>query len=206
MQITMIILVWILNFAISWLNAWGCGKSWNETRAAGGGMHLLNWCGAIMSAAGFTWCYLVIAGAVGSVWPVEQDDGTMAPLLSQTALQAFADLGYLIIIGPILGTGIIIMLNSWAEFWRRRTFGSGVVAGWNTFANVSNVYDAVQYVPKASKGVGSFFDSDSKDKGLVLFLVLGAALGGILTTRAIILSVMRSTAVERSFRYQEATS
>src|ERR1700722_10237120 len=51
-------LVWVLNFAISVWNAYAVGKVWVEARHEGGWHRFMCWMGAIMSACGFTWCYL----------------------------------------------------------------------------------------------------------------------------------------------------
>jgi hypothetical protein len=200
-----IFFVWILNFVISWVNAWGAGKTWNETKFAGGVPHFMNWCAAIMSAAGFTWCYLVVLGLGGAYIPFEQDDGTMAPLLTPEQLSVFFDLGYLVIIFPILGTGLAITIHSWGHFWRRRTFGSGAVAGYNTFAQVYNIVGALRHVPKAGSNVFSFFfggKGDDKGKGIVLLLVVLAVAGGVLTTWAILTRTAKATARSRAFRYE----
>lgn len=57
----MVVLIWFLNVVLSAVNAWGCGKSWTETKHAGGLAHFMNWMGAVMSASGFTWCYTICA-------------------------------------------------------------------------------------------------------------------------------------------------
>lgn len=200
----MVLLFWVLNFVISWVNAWGCGKTWNETKRNGGVPHFLNWMGAIMSASGFTWCYLVIGIFLGTVIPYHHADGTWAPLLKPETSEAVANLGYLIVIFPILGSGLAIMMHSWGVFWRRRTFGNGAVAGYNTFAEAYNLYSAAQYVPKAAGKTEGFFSSSSdKDRGIVLLLVIASVFGGILTTRAILLASARATAKDRAF---EATA
>jgi hypothetical protein len=200
----MVILVWLINFGISWLNAWGCGKTWTESKHAGGVPHFLNWCGAIMSAAGFTWCYLVVLGGAATIIPVEADDGTTAPLLSGASAAAFADLGYMLVVFPIVGSGLALTVHSWGVFWRERNFASGATAGWNSFAQVYNTMSALQHVPQASRRLGAFFGGDGekdKAKGLVVLLVALAAIGGILTTRAILLSTARATAFNRGLRY-----
>lgn len=201
----MIILIWFLNFAISWFNAWGCGKTWNEAKHAGGIPYFMLWMGAIMSAAGFTWCYLVVIGFFGATVPFEQDDGTSAPLLTAVQLQAFADLGYMLVIFPILGSGLAITIHAWGVAWRRRSFGTGAIAAYDTFAMVYNISSALRHVPEASGRLGDFFfggKSDDKGKGIVLFLVLVAAIGGILTTYAIITRTAKSTAFNRGLFYQ----
>lgn len=103
----LVAILFAVNFAISWFNAWSCGSTWDSTRAKGGLAHFMNWMGATMSASGFTWCYLVVLGFLGShtpmAWFVEAEPGAEAVagmLLDPAAVQAFYDLGYLAIILP----------------------------------------------------------------------------------------------------------
>lgn len=205
-----VLLIWILNFAISWFNAWACGKSWNESKHVGGFAHFMNWMGAIMSAAGFTWCYVILGAELASTIPIEQDDGTSAPLLSAAATTALLQLGYMVVIFPILGSGLAIMLQAWAVFWRRRTLANGAVAAYDTFAMAYNISSAVQYVPEASSGLSSFFgkDSDSEDSGklIVLLLAVMALVGGILTTRWILLNSARASRNNKAFEAQALRS
>lgn len=187
-------LLWVVNFAISWLNAWGCGSTWDDTAERGGVAHFMNWMGAIMSASGFTWCYLVVVGLLGAVLPmsafVDAEPGAPAVtgmLLDEASLKAFFDLGYLVIIFPILGSGLAITVAS----WRRLAQGHGgyFSTGWNTFAQAHNMYQAAQHVPDIFDNLGSFFSSkDSKDArgAIVVLLVLLALFGGVVTTASII--------------------
>lgn len=182
----MIFLFWFINFSISWFNAWACGRSWHETKHLGGMPHFINWCGAIMSACGFTWCYLVIAVYFGQFYMVEQDDGTEAALMSPEEVRATAEFGYLMIIGPILGSGLAITIQAWVAAWRRRTIADMGVAAWDTFAMVYNLHGAFTHVPGAVSHLKGFLgDSDSR-KGLVYLFAIGAVLGGILTTYTIL--------------------
>lgn len=197
----MIFLIWLLNFTISWLNAWGCGKSWRETKLTGGWPHFVNWCSAIMSASGFTWCYLVIAGTVGSLWSVEHENGVKGPLLSAEAVDAFSSLGYLVIIAPVLGAGLALTINSWRRFSEQRSLSTGVETAWNSLAQAHNIYGAIRNAPGAFESVLKFFSgskSDSKEKGLVVALVVFAALAGIMTTYTIISVVARNAAIDRA--------
>lgn len=195
-----ILLLWFVNFAISAFNAWACGKSWNETKHVGGFVHFMNWMGAVMSASGFTWCYLILLALLGSVIPIEQESGAAAPLLDAHMLEAVMSLGYLTIIGPIIGSGLALTIQSWSHFWRRRTFGSAAVAGWNTSAQVYNVYNAASLIPQSVGKVGSFFTSDDSDSGkgtIVLLLVVLALFGGVLTTYMILTKTARATLAVR---------
>src|SRR5260370_8046537 len=54
----------ILNFAISWFNAWSVGRVLVESKMIGGFFRMTVWCGAIMSACGFTWVYLTLLGTL----------------------------------------------------------------------------------------------------------------------------------------------
>lgn len=202
-SMALIFLLWVLNLGISAFNAWSCDKAWNETKHVGGVAHLMNWAGAIMSAAGFTWCYMLVLGLLGATIPfVEQDDGTMATLFTPQDLSVFFDLGYLVVIGPILGSGLAITLNSWGYFWRKRTLGSGGLAGYNTFAQVYNTYNAIQYVPSAGTNVWkAFTDGNDKKNAIIGVMVLIAVAGGILTTYLIITRTAKSTAYNRGMYY-----
>lgn len=207
----MIVVLWFVNILISWFNAWGCGKTWTETRAAGGMPHFLNWMGAIMSASGFTWCYTLLACLLGG-GVTHTVDGRVVPYLSEAQVQAVAGLGYMMVILPILGSGLAITLHSWGVFYRRRSFGSGALAGWNTFAQASNMYSAAQDIPRVWKMLDGFFGGKSKSSDnnttpatlIVLLIAACALLAGILTTYTILTSTARATARERSLKYARA--
>jgi hypothetical protein len=205
----MILIFFVINLFISILNAWGCGRTWDSTKAKGGGAHFMNWMGAIMACSGFTWCYMVVFGFVATQIPYTSGEGAeavTAPLLDAASLQAFADLGYLVIIFPILGSGLAITISSWRALARRRSAGNFVVTGWNTFAQIHNTYNAVQAIPGVWARLGDFFggkssssSSDGKGK-IVVILVALAVLGGLLTTYGIIQATRRSVLVNESMR------
>jgi len=178
-----------INFAISWLNAWSVGKTWAESRRVGGWQQVVNISAAIMSACGFTWVYLallaMIAGAVH--------------LLPTAYIEGMLNLGYLIIILPVLGSGLTLTIHSWVRAYRKRNLVNIGVAGWNTFAQTYNTVQAISAIPDAIGNVGEVFlgggKSRSKDKGaaalLAVLLVILALAGGTFTTVAIIRSTMR---------------
>jgi len=200
----MIVLMWILNFAISWANAWGCGKTWNETRHSGGVPHFMNWMGAIMSACGFSWCYMVVIANAAAAITVDGENGAPAhALLPPVVADGVTSLVYLAIILPVLGSGIAITVHAWGVAYRERNLGSAAVAAYDTWAQVYNMRGAMRYVPEAAGNVSSIFSSDSDDSDgnwglLVLALAAAVLVGGVLTTRAIVRSTARSTALGRS--------
>lgn len=193
----MIILFLVLNFVISLFNAWSVGRSWVEAKAAGGWARFMSWMGATMAAVGFSWCYLVVfafaAMATGQ--------------LSEKHAQAMFELGYLALIIPLIGSGIAITIDSWAYFWRQRSVSSGVVAGFNTLADVYNIYSVAKHAPGAWEHVSEvLFDSDSDEEGSIIartaiFLAVAAVAGGVMTAAAIIRTVAHVKAAERLLQY-----
>lgn len=187
LAVMFLVLIWLLNFGISWWNAKAVGSAWAYGKTAGFGVKLLLWSGATMSACGFTWCYLIplalLAGAF-NVLPWEYVYGAL-------------DLGYIIIIGPVLASGFVIMIHSWKRAWEERSFLNYGVAGWNTFAQIHNTVRAIQTVPVAFDGVSKLLKGgDGKDKAKVMMVVLVVLclVGGIATTVVLIRSAARNNA------------
>jgi len=205
-----IYLVFILNFAISWFNAVSVGKVWDASKAKGGAAHFMTWMGAVMSASGFTWCYLLVLGLIASATPMQvfasEGETLTGMILDPASLQAFFELGYMVIILPILGSGLAITVQSWRQLAMRRArgeanFGDYAVTGWNTFAQVHNTASFLREAPGIMSNLGNFFGGDSKDSGkakIVILLVVLAVAGGILTTYVIVQKTSKDQ------RYKEA--
>jgi hypothetical protein len=186
------VLFWILNLGISIWNAYAVGKVWVETKHYGGWPRFMAWMGAIMSAIGFTWCYLLVLAFVAyqTEW------------LTADQIEAMITLGWVLLIPGILFSGLMITVDSWAQAYRQRTLASIGTAAYNTFAQIHNTYNAIRGFGPALRGLAGFFGgdrsdrSDSRDGGgaivLVVLLVLLALFGGILTTAAIIRRVAGS--------------
>lgn len=193
-----LLLFLVLNFGISFWNAYASGAYLTESKIIGGWTRFVVWCGLIMSACGFTWVYLTILTmvAVAGQW-----------LTQEWGLVMFK-LGYLIVILPILGSGFGIWAHSLVVAYRRRSFGSVAVAGWNTYAQFHNTWQAASHAPGFLKDVIDAFTKpkrSSKDSAmalLVILLVILAVAGGFLTTmsiarwadRRVALDVNRATA------------
>jgi hypothetical protein len=189
-----LILFLLLNFTISWFNAWSVGKGWVETKALGGFARFMSWMGAIMSASGFSWCYLVLLCLVGQAIPGKYH-------LPDKYAEAIFRIGYLIIVLPVIGSGTAITVQSWMVFWRERTFKNGAVTAWNTFADVYNIYTAVRAIPESLSWLGDLWDAESEDsdgKSKLFFLLILAAImcivGGIVTTTVIVRLTARNHA------------
>jgi len=180
------ILIWLLNFGISIWNAYAVGLAWVETKHRGGWPRVTAWAGAVMSACGFSWCYLIILVYVahGLGW------------LDNDHVEIALKLGYLVLIPGILSSGMVITLDSWARAYRQRSIANFGVAAWNTYAQIHNTFHAIRDIDKAFGSVvdalpgRSSGNSDKKDgvtAFLILFLVVILALvSGVLTTAVII--------------------
>ncbi|MBV8177130.1 MAG: hypothetical protein JO151_21575 [Verrucomicrobia bacterium] len=184
----MTFLLLILNFAISWFNAWSVGRVWVESKMMGGFSRMTVWCGAVMSACGFTWVYIALLGMLAQSFQ----------WLPARYIQGIYSLGYLVIILPLIGSGLGIAVSSWVQFWRQKNLINGGIAAWNTYAQISNVVSAVRFVPEAIGNVFSAFkgDDDEEDNRalLVMLTVVLVAVGaGVMTARAIILGTARKT-------------
>lgn len=200
----MIAFFWVLNFGISWFNAWGAGKAWAEAKAAGGWFRFMTWMAAAMSAIGFIWCYLIFEAlalnAIGFL------DAEMTKLLLQA--------GYIILAPCILGVGFTITVDSWARAFRNGGVVNYGVAVYNTYAQYHNTMSVVNNFGAAFKDVGEALfsskgGSSSKSKNdamgyIILFvLLLLAIILGILTT-AMIIKKSAGTSRLQSFEDLEA--
>lgn len=180
-------LIWVLNLGISFWNARVTGTVWVESKMMGGFVRFMTWMGAIMAACGFSWCLLIFLVLGGHALFPEY--------VTTSVLRASLSLGYLIIIPAILFSGLMIWIDSLVQAWRQRDLPSMGVAAWNTFAQIHNMYSAIDGIPQAFGEVMSFFkgsgDSDEDDAKsgavlLVIGLVVLAVAGGIIITAAII--------------------
>lgn len=176
-------LVWVLNFGISVWNAYAVGKVWVEARHAGGWRRFMCWMGAVLSASGFTWCYLSFLVLTANYFQWVTAEQTTAAL----------DLGYLLLLPFILFAGYAVTLDSWANAYRNGGFLNYGVAAWNTYASIHNTYSAWRNLGGAFAGLGDFLKRRrSRDGGdvnavvIVVLLVALALFGGVITTAVII--------------------
>lgn len=193
----MLIGVMILNLVISFLNARNVGRIWAESKAVGGWIRLLAWCGAIQSAVGFTFVYAIIVSYIA----------VSTGYLPASMLGLLSSLIYLMIIVPAIGSGIIITIQSWINFAREKSLMNLGVAGWNTFAQAYNTYNAIQSFGPAldtvQEGLGGLFDGDGDSDNSTMRVLLLAAiilLAGVMTTTVIIRRYEASLPVSEAVR------
>lgn len=173
----MIIFIWILNLVISIWNSYVVGRTWVETESEGGVHRFMAWMGYLMAGVGFSWnIFLVVGYAMVS-------SGKFTP----DQLQAFINLGYLLVVPGFLFAGYAIMLESWADAYRRHTVGSMARAAYNTYANIHNTYGAVKNIPGAVGQVFKAFTGGKKGaQGLVVLLAIACFLSGFIIAGVIV--------------------
>jgi hypothetical protein len=189
--------IWLLNFVISWWNAYVTGKIWLHTK--GSPIHFMTWMGYIMSMAGFSWCFLIPIGLGANYFD----------FLTNHQLKLFFDLGYVILAPVICFAGLAITVESWMNAIRERTFLSTAVAGYNTFAQISNMVSMFENIGPAVDGVGELFSSsssDSDDAGpvmLIVLLVAAALVGGIVLASVIVVKTAKGEARRFSSEWKQ---
>jgi hypothetical protein len=175
------ILVWLINVGISWWNARVAGLDWVESKHLGGWIRFMTWMGWLMSALGFTWCYIVVLALLAKI----------GGYIDEQTMDATISLGYLLLLPGALISGLFIWIDSLILAWRKRYLPSIGIAAWNTFAQVHNTYAAIRGVGGAAKSVGSLFrDTDPDDirrAAIVtaVLIVVTTFAGGFITTEII---------------------
>lgn len=177
-----LLIVLILNFGVSWANAMSCGRAWEESKAVGGFLRFLVWCGAINSAIGFSSVFM---------FPVSFVAQAMFPdVLTPQDLHAVFSLWYLTIIFPALGTGLIITIESWNAAFRTRSLGNMSRATYNTFAQAHNTMHAIDSFHPAASSVSKLFTGkgDARGKAILLgiIIVTVSLCAGIILTAVLI--------------------
>ena len=188
----MLILVLGLNLVISFLNARNVGRVWAETKAIGGWIRVVAW-----AAIGFTYVYAFIVAYIAV------STGYLPPAM----LGVLLSLMYIMIIIPLIGSAIVITIQSWIVAAREKSLMNLGVAGWNTFATAYNTYNAIQSFGPAldsvQQGLGGLFggDGDSDDSAArVILLAAIVLLAGVLTTNVIIRRYEASLPVSEEVR------
>lgn len=193
----------LLNVAIAWWNCYVTGRSWDVVKHHGTAFErILLWCGAIQAGIGFSMPILL---GLAFVVTTSLTSGEQ-PMLTQEEAQLFMEgifsLWYLLIILPLLSTGFIIWVHSVREAIKHRDFASIAVAGWNTYANVSNFANASSGIGDALGGVGQVFSGlkGRDNKGvliaLLIMIVIVALLAGALITATLIQRYRRAAAID----------
>ena len=192
----MLILVLGLNLVISFLNARNVGASGRSRRPSAAGSA----CWLVRRHPVCRRLYIRLRVVVGYI---AVQTGYLPPAM----LGVMMNLIYLMIIVPLIGSGIFITIQSWIAFARDKSLANLGVAGWNTFAQAYNTYNAIQSFGPAlesvQQGLGGLFsdDGDSDNStARVILLVAIVLLAGVLTTNVIIRRYEASLPVSEEIR------
>jgi|GEM_PF-794982 len=189
-----IALILLLNFAISWFNAWAAGKAWPERRELAWPARIVLWSTALMSFVGFSWCYLFL---IGFGLYKFHDSWSALSWMDATRFEQMQSLGYVILMPVLLVTGLVLTIDAWAAAWRRRQAADIGVAVYDTFAMIYNTAEAIQYLPGAFDKVGDLFSDNDRDLEdwvvvVIVAIVIAILFLGLFTTGAIIKASARS--------------
>jgi hypothetical protein len=172
-----IVLLLGLNFAVAWWNCYAVGGSWEESKQIGGFIRFVSWSAVTQSAIGFS----QVSGAL--IMFGLHLFGKLPLSVAAHAMQ----LWYLLVIIPALGTGLALTIHAWNEWWRDRSIANLAGASYNTLVQAMNMYQAIDGIGDAFKGVADLFSGDDDDaKGWVIGIVVFALLFGIVMTYALV--------------------
>lgn len=185
----LLMLVLVLDFMISWGNAKYVGRYWSESKIVGGSFRAYIIAGYIMAIAGFTMVYgyilLLVSPFFLQMAKVDQNTILMFEQLS-------SDLIYIFCIATMIPTGFYIWIRSLKDFWEKKTLSSGLLAGWNTFAQIHNTVNAARNAPSALGRIAKALFGGKGKKKLdtiivlcAIFAVILAIFGGYFTASAI---------------------
>src|SRR5271167_447771 len=172
----MIVLLLLWNFGISWLNCYFVGKTWAESQAIGGWTRFVTWSAAVMGASGFVWCNTLVLGFLASthvaILPLKYQ-------LTDRYLELLFEMGYVLVIFPILGSGLAIWADSLKQAYKNRDGLSIGVAAYNTFAMAHNTFEAARFLPTVIDKIGtSIKESNNKALMATVYTVLIVSIGG----------------------------
>lgn len=175
----------LLNLMICLWNCYAIGKSWIYTRQIGGFAHIANWMGYLMTVAGLCFCILIPEALIAREFE----------WISARAAEVLVKAGYVVFGGVIVFAGLFVWVDSVAHAVKDRSLTSVASAGWNSFAQASNMIDYARNVQDCSGDVLAFFSSDDghddNSHTLVALLFLLAVAGGWLIAHAITSHLVR---------------
>jgi len=150
----------LFTLLISILNAFWAGSVWLEMKVMGWAGKLLVYSVAVMSLCGFMWFNLICETFLVEAARAHNLHGKYVNWvysLPPHYTDYLYSLGYLIIILPIIGAGIVMTVWSWVAFSRRRSWSTGAGAFYNSGATLYNIWGSIRVIPQALSNVGSMF-------------------------------------------------
>ena len=186
----LLLLVLIFDFCISWGNAYYCGRYWSESKVEGGFFRVNVIAGYIMAIAGFTMVYgYIILLLLPQILPMVMN---VSEIQMEQIVGLTNDLMYVLIVMAIIPSGFFIWFNSIKRFWERKNFRNGIVAGYNTVAQIHNIVSASRELPNAfARITKTLFGGKNSKKAnemviaIAIFVIIIAIFGGYFTASTI---------------------
>ena len=166
MMIFAFILIFIINPLISFANAYIVGKEWKNIQYGSIWDKTLAVSGLIQSIAGFSMPTLGILLFIGYI----------TKYLSMNQINIGIDLLWVSIIVPVVGSGIIITIQSIKDAIKEKSFGSGAVAFWNLGATIENIINMVSNFGSVISDISSRSDDEDDSSKLVIVFIVGISL------------------------------
>lgn len=166
MMIVGFLLVFIVNPLIAYFNAYTVGKYWNDIQYSSFWQKTISVSALVQSVIGFSMPILGILLFIGYI----------TKTLTMNQIDLSIDLLWLSIIIPIVGSGILITIESIKEAIRSRSFTNGALAIWNLGATIENIFNMVSNFGSVIKDFEKRSDKEDDSSNLIVVLLVGVAL------------------------------
>jgi hypothetical protein len=187
------LLIFLLNYALSWYSARTVSHSWLDARAAGRWAVVLCWAGAVLATLGFTWCYLTLALAAAHSFG----------LVVATSVNVVFQVGGVVLGSLAVGTTLLLV-----GCIRMRTLRDRYIRGagdglWNTYYGAT-LAGALKVPADPERESGDANDSGTM---IVLFALLAAtAILGVVQTYLMIRAGVTDGARQVAEEYRQIKS
>ena len=168
-----IFLVFLINPVIAYFNAKNVGECWTEVAQSSLWEKSILISALVQSVIGFSMPSLGILLIVGY----------FTKFLTLNEIYLGIDLFWISAIIPLVGSGLIITIQSVKNAIKEKSLSSGLVAAWNVGATVENFIDLFYNFGSVLKDIGKRSD-DENDVGvmMIVILVVCALFSGFLFT------------------------
>lgn len=166
MMIVGFLLVFIVNPLIAYFNAYTVGKYWNDIQYSSFWQKTISVSALVQSVIGFSMPILGILLFIGYI----------TKTLTMNQIDLSIDLLWLSIIIPIVGSGILITIESIKEAIRSRSFTNGALAIWNLGSTIENIFNMVSNFGSVIKDFEKRSDKEDDSSNLIVVLLVGIAL------------------------------
>lgn len=160
------LLVFVVNPIIAYFNAYTVGKYWKDIQYSSVWQKTISISALIQSVAGFSMPILGILLFIGFI----------TKFLTKTQIDLGIDLLWISIIVPVVGSGILITIDSIKQAIKERSFTSGAVAAWNLGTTIENIFNMVSNFGSVITDIKNKSDEEDDASNLIIVGMVGLAL------------------------------